>query len=121
MLGRGCFAQVPGSGRETGLARRLLSGTVYPYRCSVGSCCPFRFRFFFIFLCFKEAMLFAMSKSPSIVLTRLDIQRLDEMLDTLDGPADLLDALENEIQRAKVVGHDRVGADIVTMNSRVRF
>src|SRR5690606_40568259 len=27
----------------------------------------------------------------------------------------------NEIQRAKVVGHDRVGADIVTMNSRVRF
>lgn len=66
-------------------------------------------------------MLFAMSKSPSIVLTRLDIQRLDEMLDTLDGPADLLDALENEIQRAKVVGHDRVGADIVTMNSRVRF
>jgi regulator of nucleoside diphosphate kinase len=75
----------------------------------------------FIFLCFKGAMLFAMSKSPSIVLTRLDIQRLDEMLDTLDGPADLLDALENEIQRAKVVGHDRVGADIVTMNSRVRF
>lgn len=66
-------------------------------------------------------MLFAMSKSPSIVLTRLDIQRLNEVLDTLDGPVDLLDALENEIQRAKTVGHDRVGADVITMNSRVRF
>ena len=62
-----------------------------------------------------------MSKSPSIVLTRLDIQRLDEVLNSLDGPVDLLDALENEIQRAKVVGHDRVGADVITMNSRVRF
>jgi len=62
-----------------------------------------------------------MSKSPSIVLTRLDIQRLNEVLDTLDGPVDLLDALENEIQRAKTVGHDRVGADVITMNSRVRF
>src|SRR5690606_26564569 len=50
MLGRGCFAQVPGSGRETGLARRLLSGTVYPYRCSVGSCCTFRFRYFYFSL-----------------------------------------------------------------------
>src|SRR5690606_40644603 len=29
----------------------------------------------FTFLCFKGAMLFAMSKSSSIVLTRLDIQR----------------------------------------------
>lgn len=62
-----------------------------------------------------------MSKSPSIVLTRLDIQRLNEVLDSLDGPADLLDALENEIQRAKAIGHDRVSADVITMNSRVRF
>ena len=66
-------------------------------------------------------MLFAMSKSPSIVLTRLDIQRLDEALDTLDGPIDLIEALENEMLRAKVVGHDRIGPDVITMNSRVRF
>lgn len=62
-----------------------------------------------------------MSKSPSIVLTRLDIQRLDEALDTLDGPIDLIEALENEMLRAKVVGHDRIGPDVITMNSRVRF
>ena len=62
-----------------------------------------------------------MSKSPSIVLTRLDIQRLDEVLNSVDGPDDLLDALEHEIQRAKVVGHDRIPADVITMNSRVRF
>src|SRR5690606_1595745 len=73
------------------------------------------------FLCLKGAVRLAVRKSRSIGLPRRDIQRLDEMLDPLDGPADLLDALENEIQRAKVAGHDRVGADIVTMNSRVRF
>ena len=62
-----------------------------------------------------------MSKSPSIVLTRLDIQRLDEVLDSLDGPVDLMEALENEIFRAKVVSHNSVGPDVITMNSRVRF
>ena len=66
-------------------------------------------------------MLFAMSKSPSIVLTRLDIQRLDEVLNSLDGPIALLEALENEMLRAKVVSHNRVGPDVITMNSRVRF
>jgi len=66
-------------------------------------------------------MLFAMSKSPSIVLTRLDVQRLDEVLNTLDGPIDLLEALENEMLRAKVVSHKRVDPDVVTMNSKVRF
>lgn len=62
-----------------------------------------------------------MSKSPSIVLTRLDIQRLEEALNSLDGPIDLLEALENEMLRAKVVSHERVGPDVITMNSRVRF
>lgn len=62
-----------------------------------------------------------MSKSPSIVLTRLDVQRLDEVLNTLDGPIDLLEALENEMLRAKVVSHKRVDPDVVTMNSKVRF
>lgn len=62
-----------------------------------------------------------MSKSPSIVLTRLDVQRLDEALNSLDGPIDLLEALENEMLRAKVVSHSRVGPDVITMNSRVRF
>ena len=62
-----------------------------------------------------------MSKSPSIVLTRLDIQRLEEALDTLDGPIDLLEALEKEMLRARVVSHNSVGPDVITMNSRVRF
>src|SRR5690606_8354649 len=75
----------------------------------------------FTFLCFKGAMLCAMSKSPSAVLTRVDTQRRDEVLDPPDGRGDLPDALEDRPQRAKVVGHGRVGADIVTMNSRVRF
>lgn len=66
-------------------------------------------------------MLFAMSKSPSIVLTRLDIQRLEEVLEASDGPVDLLEALENEMLRARVVSHTRVAPDVVTMNSKVRF
>lgn len=62
-----------------------------------------------------------MSKSPSIVLTRLDIQRLDGVLDTNDGPVDLLEALEKEMLRARVVDHKRVAPDVITMNSTVRF
>src|SRR5690606_12035507 len=66
-------------------------------------------------------MLFAMSISPAIGLTRLEIQRLDAVLYSLDGPIDLMEALENELLRDKVVSHNSVGPDVITMNSRVRF
>ncbi|PAU87229.1 nucleoside diphosphate kinase regulator [Pseudomonas sp. WN033] len=62
-----------------------------------------------------------MNKSPEITMTRLDIQRLDKVLASLDAPINLLEALEGEILRAKVVSHDHVAADVVTMNSTVRF
>lgn len=62
-----------------------------------------------------------MNKSPTIMMTRLDIQRLDKILASLEGPIDLLEALEDEILRAEVVSHDQVAADVVTMNSTVRF
>lgn len=62
-----------------------------------------------------------MNKSPAIVMTKLDIQRLDELLATMDAPIDLLEALEGEMLRARVVSHKRIAADVVTMNSTVRF
>ncbi len=62
-----------------------------------------------------------MSKLPSIVMTKLDIQRLDSILYNMTEPVDLLESLESEIIRAKVVQSDRVPADVITMNSTVRF
>lgn len=60
-----------------------------------------------------------MTSVPSITITRLDLQRLEHLLDSLDdfGPGAV--ALQAELDRAEVVGHDEVPAGVVTMNSRV--
>lgn len=60
-----------------------------------------------------------MNTHPPITITRLDLQRLERMLDSLEefGPA--AEALERELSRAQVVGHEEVPAGVVTMNSRV--
>jgi regulator of nucleoside diphosphate kinase len=63
----------------------------------------------------------AMNKSPAIVMTRLDVQRLEKVLDNMQAPLDLLEALEDEVLRARVVSHKRIAGDVVTMNSTVRF
>jgi regulator of nucleoside diphosphate kinase len=62
---------------------------------------------------------FTMSTQPSIIVTRLDLQRLEAMLDSLDEYGPAAEALEQELARAQVVGHDEVPAGVVTMNSRV--
>ena len=55
--------------------------------------------------------------TPPITITRLDLQRLERLLDGLDefGPA--AEALEAELSRAQVVGHDEIPPGVVTMNS----
>ena len=64
-----------------------------------------------------------MSTKPSLILTRLDVQRLERLIDgldekTQDSPGVL--ALQDELDRAEqVVGHEEVPAGVVTMNSRV--
>ena len=60
-----------------------------------------------------------MTNTPPITITRLDLQRLERLLDSLDdfGPGAV--ALQAELDRAEVVGHDQVPAGVVTMNSRV--
>ncbi|KJK15175.1 nucleoside diphosphate kinase regulator [Pseudomonas sp. NPDC087612] len=63
-----------------------------------------------------------MSTHPSIIVTRLDVQRLERLIDSLDektqdSPGVL--ALQDELDRADQVGHEEVPAGVVTMNSRV--
>ena len=61
-----------------------------------------------------------MSTKPSLILTRLDVQRLERLLDSLDESTPGVLALSGELDRAEqVVGHDEVPAGVVTMNSRV--
>jgi regulator of nucleoside diphosphate kinase len=61
-----------------------------------------------------------MNTAPSIILTRLDVQRLERLIDSQDESSPGVKALQAELDRAdQVVGHDEVPAGLVTMNSRV--
>ena len=61
-----------------------------------------------------------MSTKPSLILTRLDVQRLERLIDSLDESTPGVLALQGELDRAEqVVGHEEVPAGVVTMNSRV--
>lgn len=57
--------------------------------------------------------------TPTITITRLDLQRLERLLDSLEEFGPGAEALQAELARAEVVGHDEVPAGVVTMNSRV--
>lgn len=60
-----------------------------------------------------------MNAHPPIIITRVDLQRLERLLDSLEEYGPGAEALEQELARAQVVGHDEVPAGVVTMNSRV--
>lgn len=61
-----------------------------------------------------------MTTAPSIILTRLDVQRLEQLIDRLGDEFPGVEALQAELDRAEdVVGHDEVPAGVVTMNSSV--
>lgn len=60
-----------------------------------------------------------MSSPPQITITRLDLQRLERLLETQEAIGPGSDALEVELARANIVGHEEVPPGVVTMNSRV--
>ncbi|MFT6431221.1 MAG: hypothetical protein ACJAXR_003114 [Halopseudomonas sp.] len=60
-----------------------------------------------------------MSNPPNIVISKLELQWLDKILDPMKYSLDSLETLENEIARARIVSHTRIPANVVTMNSKV--
>lgn len=63
-----------------------------------------------------------MSQEPQIILSSQDLQRLERLLDSVSPEeAPGLDALRRELDRAEVVEPDAIPANVVTMNSTVRF
>lgn len=59
---------------------------------------------------------------PSIIITKIDADRLERLLDTIpDSQFPGKDLLERELDRAKIVDSSQVPPDVVTMNSDVRF
>ena len=63
-----------------------------------------------------------MSAKPHIVISVLDAERLERLLESLQGAAIPGKAeLEAELERAEVVAPEGIPAAVVTMNSTVRF
>lgn len=62
------------------------------------------------------------TNKPNIILSELDLNRLEHLLATHPGiNADVRDKLEEELERADVVDPAEVPPNVVTMNSTVRF
>ncbi|OTA19276.1 nucleoside diphosphate kinase regulator [Xenorhabdus beddingii] len=61
-------------------------------------------------------------KKPKIIINELDAERLDSLL---EQPAfantSIADALNEELDRADIVAPVDIPADVVTMNSEIRF
>src|SRR5690606_19262189 len=63
-----------------------------------------------------------MSSKPNIIMSSLDVERLEQLIESLpDNAFPGKVALENELARADVVDPSEVPPTVVTMNSRVRF
>jgi len=59
---------------------------------------------------------------PPIVVSSLDMERLEHLLDSLPAAqGDTRDTLLEELARAELVEPEDMPLDVVTMNSRVRF
>ncbi|MBK5071481.1 nucleoside diphosphate kinase regulator [Budviciaceae bacterium CWB-B4] len=59
---------------------------------------------------------------PAIIINELDAERIDMLLEHPEfASSPVAQALNAEIDRAEIVAPGEVPADVVTMNSRVRF
>ena len=58
---------------------------------------------------------------PAITLSERDLERLEGMLAGLPDDQPGADALRDELDRAAIVRSEAIPADVVTMNSRLRF
>lgn len=62
-----------------------------------------------------------MTRLPAITLSTRDSDRLYALLDRLDEPADVIDALYTELERARVLLPEEMPKDVVTLGSLARF
>lgn len=58
---------------------------------------------------------------PIIIINELDAERLDALLEHADPSNTIANALNGELDRAELVAPEDIPANVVTMNSRVRF
>ncbi|AVF36876.1 nucleoside diphosphate kinase regulator [Rahnella sikkimica] len=62
-----------------------------------------------------------MSK-PTLIISELDAERLDRLLaQPAFASSPVADALNEELDRAEILPPEQIPADVVTMNSKVRF
>lgn len=60
-------------------------------------------------------------KTPDIMLSATDFERLDKLLSSLSEDTIGYDTLSQELERATLVAPEALPADVVSMNSTVRF
>lgn len=60
-------------------------------------------------------------KTPEIMLSTTDFDRLEQLLDSLPADTTGSDTLRQELERATLVAPQQLPADVVSMNSAVRF
>lgn len=60
-------------------------------------------------------------QQPDIKMTATDVSRIDKLLAALPKTSPVRLALETELDRADIVESGDIPADVVTMNSTVRF
>ncbi|MDC9580409.1 nucleoside diphosphate kinase regulator [Xenorhabdus sp. PR6a] len=59
---------------------------------------------------------------PKIIINELDAERLDSLLEqSAFANTRIADALNEELDRAEIVAPANIPADVVTMNSEIRF
>lgn len=61
------------------------------------------------------------STTPTIVVSRLDCERLESLLESSAGAEVDTAALEAELARAQILEPAQMPADVITMNSTARF
>ncbi|WP_417548765.1 nucleoside diphosphate kinase regulator [Methylophaga sp.] len=63
-----------------------------------------------------------MNTQPDIIISELDYTRIESLLQASAGiPAMIKAALETELERAELVAPEKMPANVVTMNSQVKF
>ncbi len=60
-----------------------------------------------------------MATLPSLILSQADFRKLSALLRT--AKPDIVELLEEELNRANILPEDEIPSDVVTMNSRIAF